>query len=249
MEDSRIGLIIPSTNRMTEPQFNRYAPSGTGIHVTRVRMTGRWHRPMSMLEDDIRKAAEALSDVSPAVIVFHCTASSMEEGLEGEAQVVHWIENAAGCPAITTGQAVRHALVALKVRRLVMVSPYVEKTNLLELRYMQEAAFDVIHEFGLGLPGGDSYARVTPEEWHDLALEHSRPEAEGYFLSCTNTRMIEAIDACEQDLQRPVVTSNQAVLWACLTRLGSVQNLSGLGRLFHVDGGTISPRQQAGQTA
>src|SRR5262249_51581501 len=30
---SRIGLIIPSSNRMTEPQFHRYAPAGAAVHI------------------------------------------------------------------------------------------------------------------------------------------------------------------------------------------------------------------------
>ncbi|MGA9007635.1 MAG: hypothetical protein WB495_12315 [Xanthobacteraceae bacterium] len=34
---ARVGLIIPSVNRMTEPQFNRFAPPGLGIHVARGR--------------------------------------------------------------------------------------------------------------------------------------------------------------------------------------------------------------------
>jgi maleate isomerase len=237
MLDHRIGLIIPSINRMTEPQFQTYTPPGVGVYVTRLRMTGKWHRPLSALEDDICHAAQALSDVDPAVIVFHCTASSMEKGLRGETEVVQWIREASGCAAITTGQAVCRALTALGIHRLVIISPYVEQTNLLEVRYMEEAGFEVIHEFGLGLTGGDSYTRVTPEEWHDLVLEHRRSEADGYFLSCTNTRMIEAIENCEQDLDRPVVTSNQATLWACLSRLEQPQRLSGLGRLFQPSAG------------
>lgn len=241
----RIGLIIPSINTMTEPQFQRYVPAGIGVHATRVRMTGRWHRPISVLRDDICAAAQALADVEPAVIVFHCTATSMEEGLAGEARVVDWIEECTGCTAITTGQAVRQALLALEVRRLVMVSPYVEKTNLLELRYMQEAGFEVVHEFGLGLPGGDSYTRVTPGEWHDLLLDHRRAEADGYFLSCTNTSMIEAIESCEKDVDRPVVTSNQATLWACLGRLGRTEPLPRLGRLFE-RGGLVSRSKAVG---
>jgi maleate cis-trans isomerase len=36
---ARIGLIIPSSNRLTEPQFHRFAPPGFGIHATRLRMT------------------------------------------------------------------------------------------------------------------------------------------------------------------------------------------------------------------
>lgn len=232
MDHHRIGLIIPSTNRMTEPQFQSYVPAGVRVHVTRARMTRKWHRPMPELKNDICAAAQALSDIDPALIAFHCTASSMEAGLRGEAEVVRWIEEAAGCTAITTGQAVRQALEALEVHKLVMVSPYVEATNLLELRYMEEAGFEVVHEFGLALPGGEAYARVTPPEWHALVLDHRRADADGYFLSCTNTTMIEAIGACESDLGRPVVTSNQAVLWACLRQLGQVQSIAGLGRLF-----------------
>ena len=115
---------------------------------------------------------------------------------------------------MTTSQAVTEALNALAIRRLVLISPYVEATNQSELRYMKEAGFDVIHELGLGLPGSDAYIEVTPDQWLDITCDNSRPEAEGYFLSCTNTRMIETIEAVESRLARPVVSSNQAALWA-----------------------------------
>ena len=34
---ARVGLIIPSVNTYSEPQFNRFAPEGMGIHVARAR--------------------------------------------------------------------------------------------------------------------------------------------------------------------------------------------------------------------
>ena len=115
----RIGLIIPSSNRVTEPQFNRYANDEIGIHVTRVRMTGKWHKPLPQLIEAILEAARTLSDVKPGVVVFHCTASSMEEGLASETQLLASIQEATGCPALSTGQAVREALGSLGVKRLV----------------------------------------------------------------------------------------------------------------------------------
>ena len=33
---ARIGLIIPSSNRLTEPQLRHFAPLELGIHVTRL---------------------------------------------------------------------------------------------------------------------------------------------------------------------------------------------------------------------
>jgi len=195
-------------------------------------MTGKWHRPLPELKGSIAEAARAISDTKPAVIVFHCTATSMEEGLAGEAHIVEEIQRSSGCPTITTGQAVREALRHMGVKKLVLISPYVKKTNQLEHHYMREAGFEVIHDLGLGLFGGDQYITVTPERWKEIVLENARPEAEGYFLSCTNTTMIEVIEECEQRLNRPVVTSNQATLWACLQRLGLARYITGLGRLF-----------------
>src|SRR5256885_1234217 len=133
MGTARIGLIIPSSNRLTEPQFHHYAPVGVGIHVTRLRMTGKWRRQLAELKAPIADAAAALGDVKPGVVVFHCTASSMEAGLDGEKAVIE---------------------------------------------------------------------------------------------------TIAAIEAAEQKLGKPVVTSNQATLWACLRRLGLTPSLRGLGRLL-----------------
>jgi maleate isomerase len=228
----RIGLIIPSSNRLTEPQFHRYAPAGVGVHVTRLRMTGKFHKPPSELKPALAEAAAAISDIKPGVIVFHCTANSMEKGLAHEAALVETIQNASGCPAITTAQAVREALVHFGIKRLVLISPYVKETNAHEVNYLTEAGFTVLHELGLGLES-EGYSKVTPEQWIKTVKENTRPDADGYFLSCTNTRMIETIEDLERDLRKPVVSSNQATLWACLRRLGYAQPVTGLGGLFN----------------
>ena len=86
--------------------------------------------------------------------------------------------------------------------------------------------------------GSDSRAVATsisgsPQgEWTDLTVENCRPEADGYFLSCTATSMIDAIEDVERRLDKPVVNSNQAVLWAALRRLEITETIVGLGRLF-----------------
>jgi maleate isomerase len=226
-----IGLIIPSSNRLTEPQFNAYVPPHVGIHVTRLRMTGKFRKPLSDLEKPLAEAAEAISDVKPSIIVFHCTANSMENGLAHEAAIVEIIEKASGCPTITTAQAITQAFRHCGIKKLVLVSPYVKETNEHEVKYLNEAGFTVLHEVGLGLEP-HAYSAVTPEEWKKVVKENARAEADGYFLSCTATRMIEAIDDLEKDLAKPVISSNQATIWACLKSLGIKHNDKKLGQLF-----------------
>ena len=66
-----------------------------------------------------------------------------------------------------------------------------------------------------------------------MVKENLRADADGYFLSCTNTRMIEAVADLEQELGKPVINSNQATIWACLKKLGIDYSDPRLGQLFN----------------
>ena len=232
---ARIGLIIPSSNRLTEPQLRHFAPPELGIHVTRLQMTGKWNRPLSALGEDIKRGAGALADAKVDIVVFHCTGHAMEEGPGGDARTRELIKSATGIEAISTASAIQEALGVLKLKRLILLTPYDQDTNDHEIDYLRQIGLTVVHDVALALPGSDDYLAQPPGRWVELAAEHARDDADGYFLSCTNTTQIEAIEAIERKLGKPVVNSNQAVLWACMKRLrhklGPARPAPGLGRL------------------
>ena len=117
---------------------------------------------------------------------------------------------------MATSRLVLEALQALGLRKLVLLSPY--KSNQAVIDYLQATGLPVVHDVG-ARPRPLQFAAVTPREWTELARQHDRPEADGIFLSCTNTTQIEAIAEIERALGKPVVNSNQAVLWGCVKRL------------------------------
>jgi maleate cis-trans isomerase len=214
---ARIGLIIPSVNRMTEPQFNHYAPEGLGIHVARGRVAGQPGRTVAELTDEIAHAAETLADAKPEMIVFHCTATSMREGLDGENRIISLIRERTGVDALSTSRLVTEALRALGLKRLILLTPYLSNADI--VKYLAANGFAVVRDVALGLKTAAAFEHVTPRRWLELAQENDCPEADGVFLSCTNTTQIEAVEAIERALGKPVVNSNQAVLWGCLKRL------------------------------
>ena len=57
------------------------------------------------------------------------------------------------------------------------------------------------------------------------------PDAEAVFVSCGALRSVEVIDEIEAVVDKPVVTSNQAMLWHCLRLAGIDDRLDGMGRL------------------
>jgi maleate isomerase len=234
---ARIGMIIPSVNSMTEPQFNHFAPPGLGVHVARARVAGEWKRPLAVMAEEIATSAKLLADVAPDLIAFHCTDTSMTQGPQGEGRILEIIKDATGIEALATSRLVLEALQALGLRRLLLLSPY--KSNQAVIDYLGATGFAVVHDVALGLKSLE-FAAVTPREWAELARNHDRVDADGVFLSCTNTTQIDAVAEIEDALGKPVVNSNQAVLWGCVKRLKSalapLPPMPRLGRLMrHLD--------------
>jgi len=231
---ARIGLIIPSVNRMTEPQFNHYAPENLGIHVARGRVAGQPARTVAELTDEIAHAAGTLADAGPDLIVFHCTHTSMKEGADGERRILDLIRRTTGIEALSTSSLVNDALHALGLKNVVVLSPYMSNAPI--IAYLGAAGIKVVRDVALQCKSAADFEAITPQRWVELAKENDTPEADGIFLSCTNTTQIEAVAAIEQALGKPVVNSNQAVLWGCLKRLkpklGGTPDMPELGRLM-----------------
>jgi maleate isomerase len=231
---ARIGLIIPSVNRMTEPQFNHYAPEGLGVYVARGRVAGEFSKSVADLADEIAHAANTLADAGPDLIVFHCTHTSMKEGTDGETRIIGLIEKTTGIKALSTSSLVKDALQLLGLKKLILLTPYMSNDNIVD--YLNAAGIAVVRDVALKCKTAADFEAVTPQRWLELARENDTQEADGIFLSCTNTTQIEAVTAIEQALGKPVVNSNQAVLWGCLKRLkdklGDKAEVPELGRLM-----------------
>ena len=74
--------------------------------------------------------------------------------------------------------------------------------------------------------------RVNPEFIKRYAKQIDRPGADAIFLSCGALRSTEVIDEIEKEVGKPVVGSNQTMLWNTLRMAGIEDRLKGCGRLL-----------------
>jgi maleate cis-trans isomerase len=145
------------------------------------------------------------------------------------------VAEAGGAAAFSTAQAIVEALEQMGMRRVMLLSPYPQAVNDHEREFLGEHGIEVVRDVALNVGSSDEYVRVPVARWIELAREHARLPADGFFLSCTNTTQIEAIEVIERETGKPAINSNQATLWAALKRLpalGSMPRIGGLGRLF-----------------
>ena len=237
-----MGAIVPSTNRNLEPDFGLLAPPGVSMHFARhgdedegripdsEEMQGYAHQP---LDAPVRALRAAQVDV----IAFGCTSATLSCGADFDRRLGGEIERLSGRPAVTAAAALLEALSALGISRVAFVSPYV--------RELHERGISFLRECGIEVSGDanperalDSYEQeMDPGSVYEMALRADDPRAEGVVLSCTEMRAVEAIEAIEASTGKPVVTSNQALVYGCLARIGlDPAGVEAGGRLFRLPG-------------
>jgi maleate isomerase len=224
MIDKRIGLVIPSLNVVVEDDLRRELPANVGFHITRLRLRKTQGRvtQAALLEAgrDAIEQSTLLSDAGVDAIAFNCTGASISDGLEGALRLRDQIAAATNTPATTTILAVVRALRASALRRIVHVCPFTAEFSADEAAYLRAEGFDLVASRGLNFTDARLAAKLSPAEICDIAAGLDQPEAEGLFLACANVRAMEAAKDLQQRLGKPVVTSNQAVLWDLLDMIG-----------------------------
>ena len=226
----RIGLIVPSSNTTMEPEFYRVCPEGVSIHTARVPLEEVTPDALVKMADYVLDAAKMLETADVNVIVYGCTSGTLIGGVEWERELTSKIERKTGVETITTASAVVQALKALDMKRVVVATPYIDKINELEKKFLEEHGVKVLFIKGLGIVKNIEIGKLAPWISYRLAKEVFKPEADGIFISCTNFRTLEIIEKLERDLGKLVVTSNQASIWAALRTIK--ESIEGYGKLL-----------------
>ena len=231
----RIGLVAPSTNTTLEPEFNRMAPDGVAVHVSRVFQSGRQGDVSSYrrMADGIATAAKLLTTAEIDVMAFGCTSCTYYVPPD---EIRATMRENSGVPAILTADAVVTALRALGVKRISVIGPRTDLVTQREIEFLKDENFDVIAAKCLGLGATEeerrAIGRVPQQVLYRLALTANQKDSEALFISCTQLPTLEMIEPLEKLLRKPVITSNQATFWHSLRTIGYTEAITGYGSLL-----------------
>ena len=230
-----LGFIVLATDLVMEDNIIRLTPEGVGISINRIPCKTEVNntylkQQLAMLPES---AAMIQPDQPPALICYACTSGSI---LNGEQNCMDAIK--AGAPnsdAMTLVTGVVDAMRTIGAKDIVVGTPYLDEVNSVELDFLIDSGFNVLDIQGLNVSDGAEMGRIDPQFIKEFAISIDRPDADCIFISCGGIRSIDVIDEIEEVVNKPVVTSNQAMMWSCLRRIGVTDNLKGYGRLFKRD--------------
>ncbi|MCL5068212.1 MAG: aspartate/glutamate racemase family protein [Thaumarchaeota archaeon] len=230
-EQKRIGMIYPAAGR-SEQEFEKLAPPDVRVHVTRIKWRREEKKELLEMEKYLADAALLLAQARVDIILFNCTTCSLVRGYGYDQELVRQIEGRTGLPAMTTATAAILALNELGLKKITLLTAYPDEMNEIEERFLREHGVDPTRVVGAGISDPFEQHDKSPGFWYEFAKQNFDLASQGLFYSCAGIRMVEIIEKLEQTLHVPVVASNQAAMWACLTKIGHRRAVEGYGMLL-----------------
>jgi maleate isomerase len=228
----RLGIICPAPATAPEPELSSALPEGVSLCATRVSLSSVTPDDLAFAADQALEAARLLAPARVSAIGFLCTAASVVKGSAFDRRLAADITKCTGIPAVTTAGAVVAACHHLGIRRLVVATPYSLAVNRLEAAFLEENGLTVETIRGMDLTDPDHIRAITPEDMQRFCCGLWRKQADGLFFSCTGVETFPVLRALEEEIERPVVSSNQASLWAMLRSAGIRARVLGRGCLL-----------------
>ena len=244
---TRIGVMVPSTNTTFEADFQMVAPPDVTIHGQRLWLTNdaAGAAGMDRMNGEVETGARYLATARVDVIAYGCTTGSFYRGPGWDRDMLDLIHRAAGVPAVATSPSVVEALRFFGARTISVATPYPDWNNQQLRAYLEALDFNVLNVEGeprAAASGNQGINDFDPEDVVAFASRACRPEADALLCSCTAWRSLEAVAELEQRIGKPVVTSNQASIWASYRAVGLAPKITGFGRLLESLAGAPAAR-------
>lgn len=236
---AKIGVLVPASNTIVEPEMAAMQPPGVTNHVSRM---SRVNRPAHDLEKykkflgasvEMVAAIDVLMACEPDIIVHGHSVDSLAKGLSGaDAMRANMQSLSGGIPVMLPAHAMLKALEVLgKPKNLGILTPWMPPADEACTAFFNEAGYNILAIKGLRHPTPLHIATATPELLNQAIDEINVDGVDCIIKVGTNSSMSFLVDDMEARLGKPVLTVNVITYWAGLRQLGIEDPLKGFGQL------------------
>ena len=244
---AKIGILIPATNTICQPECEMMRPAGVTNHIARMRPIPRgaetgdmeaYRRSLRHGTSTIMEALESVNHCQPDLVVLGHSIDTFRDGPRGAAALKSELEaEAKGKPVILPSHAFLAALSALGLRpgqgtRIAILSPYWPPADEQVFQFFSESGYEITRIMGLKRPTAVAIAE-TPVAMIIAALRELASDGPDIIIE-PGTNLPTAEIACEASrwLGLPVLSCNIATYWHALRTLGIGDRSEAHGPLF-----------------
>jgi len=230
----RIGLIALASDFMIEKDFiNVIKDKDIDFFVNRIEC----YNPLT--KENLIKMSEKVTEVTNDIlpdqeidcVVYACTSGTIAAGHDSIENKVKLAKPDA--KVITPSTAAIKALKKFNIKNLSVFTPYSKKLNDEVIEYFKKEGFSITSNSYFDIESDYDIGKVDQNYLYDVLSKIDLKEAEALFVSCTALPVLPIIEKLEKKLNKIVLSSNQALIWDTLERIGKNESIEGFGKLFN----------------
>ena len=229
----RIGLITLASDFRIEKDFNSV------LHNKNIDLfANRIHCYNPLTNETLKKMADDITDVTKEIlpdqkldcVAYGCTSGSIAAGYES---IFEKINKAKPNTKVTTPiTAAIKSLKKLDIKKISIFTPYTSEINKAVEDYFLNEKFEVNELTYFDIASDLDIGKVDQDHLYDVLKNIDLSNSDALFVSCTALPVLTLIDDLEKKINKPVLSSNQVLIWDSLRQIGFNSEIKGFGEIF-----------------
>jgi len=229
----RIGLIALASDFTIEKDFiNVIKDKKIDFFVNRIEC----FNPLT--KENLIKMSEKVTEVTKDIlpdekidcVVYGCTSGTIAAGYQS---IEKKIKKAKPEAEVTTpSTASIKALRKMNLSKIAIFTPYPKKLNDEVIDFFKKENFQITANAYFDISSDIDIGKVDANYLYDVLSKMDLNGADALFISCTALPALSIIDKLEKKLGKIVLSSNQALIWETLEKIGKNDSINGFGKLF-----------------
>ena len=229
----KVGLIALSTDQTIEGDFNNICKNlPLEIFINRI------HNQNPLTKENLLKMEDDLESVTNKIlpnekintIAYGCTSGTIAIGEDKVKEKILLAKP--GCYVTTPVTSAIKAFQQMNIKKIALFTPYPDAVNKTILEYFTKKNIEVSSFASLNLNLDTEFANVDPNYILEISSKLETKNADALFISCTALPVLNILDKLEKKIQKPVLSSNQTLIWDTIRSVGYKSAIKGYGKLL-----------------
>ena len=230
----KVGLIALSTDQTIEGDFNTICKNlPLDIFVNRI------HNQNPLTKENLLKMEKDLESVTNKIlpeerintIAYGCTSGTIAIGENKVKEKILLAKQ--NCYVTTPVTSAIKGFKAMNIKNIALFTPYPDAVNKTILDYFIKKNIEVSSFASLNLNLDSEFANVDPNYILEISSHLEMENADALFISCTALPVLNILDELENKLKKPVLSSNQTLIWDTFKQIDFKSKVEGFGELFN----------------
>jgi maleate isomerase len=236
----KLGIVIPSTNTIVQPETDAMRPPGVTNHIGRIHIPDlpltndtEFEQMVDAIGPDLNGAVDRVMTCKPAHLIMAMSIPTFWGGVAGAARLRERLQARAGVAVSLGSSACAEALRKFpQVRTIGILTPYQPIGDAHVARFFEESGWRVAAVYSLKRPSEVLIGHATEGDLRDGLKELAAKGVDAIVQAGTDLAMADLAGEAERWLGIPVIAINVATYWSALRSNGIDDRVRGFGSLL-----------------